>query len=79
MCRADQDSASSIVYPQVSQQRVSRPLRKLLDQAKDNIDVIDFRSSRHEVRGETRTMSGLCQDSIRTCLFILKDHLERWV
>ena len=62
MCRADQDSASSIVYPQVSQQRVSRPLRKLLDQAKDNIDVIDFRSSRHEVRGETRTMSGLCQN-----------------
>ena len=62
MCRADQDSASSIVYPQVSQQRVSRPLRKLLDQAKDNIDVIDFRSSRHEVRGETRTMSGLYQN-----------------
>ena len=79
MCRADQDSASSIVYPQVSQQRVSRPLRKLLDQAKDNIDVIDFRSSRHEVRAETRTMSGLCQDSVRTCLFILKDHLEWWV
>merc|ERR1719219_2915092 len=50
--RADQDSASSIVYPQVSQQRVSRPLRKLLDQAKDNIDVIDFRSSRHEEQPE---------------------------
>merc|ERR1711936_504154 len=50
--RADQDSASSIVYPQVSQQRVSRPLRKLLDQAKDNIDVIDFRSSRHEDQPE---------------------------
>ena len=47
--RSDQDSAGSIVYPQVSSQRVSRPLRKLLDQAKDNIDVIDFRTSRHEV------------------------------
>ena len=77
--KADQDGSGSIVYPQVSQQRVSRPLRKLLDQAKDNIDVIDFRSSRHEVRTETRTMSGLCQHSVRTCLFILKDHLERWV
>merc|ERR1712228_940252 len=43
--KADQDSSGSIVYPQVSQQRVSRPLRKLLDQAKDNIDVIDFRNS----------------------------------
>merc|ERR1719356_571984 len=50
--RSDQDSASSIVYPQVSQQRLSRPLRKLLDQAKDNIDVIDFRTSRHEEQQE---------------------------
>ena len=47
--KADQDGSGSIVYPQVSQQRVSRPLRKLLDQAKDNIDVIDFRNSRYEV------------------------------
>jgi len=50
--RADHDGASSIVYPQVSQQRLSRPLRKLLDQAKDNIDVIDFRTSRHEEQPE---------------------------
>jgi len=50
--RSDQDSSSSIVYPQVSNQRVSRPLRKLLDQAKDNIDVIDFRSSKHDEQPE---------------------------
>jgi len=42
--RDDQDPASSIVYPQVVQQRIRRPLQKLLDQAKENIDVIDFRN-----------------------------------
>jgi len=50
--RSDQDSSSSIVYPQVSNQRVSRPLRRLLDQAKDNIDVIDFRSSKQHEQPE---------------------------
>jgi len=40
----DQDPASSIVYPQVVQQRIRRPLQKILDQAKENIDVIDFRN-----------------------------------
>jgi len=38
--RHDQDPASSIVYSQ----RVRRPLQKLVDQAKENIDVIDFRN-----------------------------------
>jgi len=42
--RRDQDPASSILYPQVLQQRVRRPLQKILDQAKENIDVIDFRN-----------------------------------
>ena len=42
--RGDQDPASSIVYPQIIQQRVRRPLQKILDQAKENIDVIDFRN-----------------------------------
>ena len=42
--RDDQDPASSIVYPQVIQQRIRRPLQKILDQAKENIDVIDFRN-----------------------------------
>jgi len=40
----DQDSASSIIYPQVTHQRIRRPIQKILDQAKDNIDVIDFRN-----------------------------------
>jgi len=39
----DQDSSSSIVYPQVTSQRLQPSLRRLLDQAKENIDVIDFR------------------------------------
>ena len=47
--RDDQDSASSIVYPQVVQQRVRRPLQKILDQAKDSIDVIDFRNPEKRV------------------------------
>jgi len=46
--RSDQDSSSSIVYPQVSTQSVQKPLRILLDQAKENIDVIDFRKPRRD-------------------------------
>lgn len=42
--RDDQDSSSSIVYPLVSHQRIKRPLQRLLDHAKANIDVIDFRN-----------------------------------
>ena len=45
----DQDPASSIVYPQVIQQRIRRPLQKILDQAKENIDVIDFRNPEKRV------------------------------
>ena len=59
--RSDQDSAGSIVYPQVSSQRVSRPLRKLLDQAKDNIDVIDFRSSKHDVSCPLPSLASFCK------------------
>ena len=44
--RADHDASSSIVYPQ----RIRRPLQKLVDQAKENIDVIDFRNPRQKVR-----------------------------
>ena len=44
--RHDQDPASSIVYSQ----RVRRPLQKLVDQAKENIDVIDFRNPHAKVR-----------------------------
>ena len=40
----DQDPAPSIVYPQLT-----RPLRKLLERAKQSIDVIDFRSSQAQV------------------------------
>ena len=40
----DQDQAPSIVYPQLT-----RPLRKLLERAKQSIDVIDFRSSQPQV------------------------------
>ena len=43
--RADHDASSSIVYPQ----RLIRPLQKLVDQAKENIDVIDFRNPRQKV------------------------------
>jgi len=42
----DQDSSPSIVYPQVSEQSVELPLKKLLEKAKDSIDVIDFRTPR---------------------------------
>ena len=39
----DQEPAPSIVYPkQVSAQAIAQPLRKLLEKAKENIDVIDF-------------------------------------
>ena len=48
--REDQHPASSIIYPQVVQQRIRRPLQKLLDQAKENIDVIDFRHPEQKVR-----------------------------
>jgi len=41
--RDDQDSSPSIVYPQVSQQSITTPLRRLLQKAKENIEVIDFR------------------------------------
>ena len=44
--RADHDASSSIVYPQ----RIRRPLQKLVDQAKENIDVIDLRNPRQKVR-----------------------------
>jgi len=44
----DQLSSSSIIYPQVSSQNIQQPLRILLDQAKENIDVIDFRKNRRE-------------------------------
>ena len=47
--RDDQDPASSIVYPQVTQKRIRRPLQKLLDQVKENIDVIDFRNPDKQV------------------------------
>merc|ERR1711872_1114367 len=40
--RDDQEVASSVVYPQ----RIRRPLQRLVDQAKENIDVIGFRSPR---------------------------------
>lgn len=40
--RQDQDPAPSIVYPQVSAQSITQPLRKLLEKAKESIDVIDF-------------------------------------
>merc|ERR1711981_1479762 len=40
--RDDQEPASSVVYPQ----RIRRPLQRLVDQAKENIDVIDFRNPR---------------------------------
>lgn len=46
--RSDQLSSSSIIYPQVSSQNLQKPLRILLDQAKENIDVIDFRKNRRE-------------------------------
>jgi len=42
--RSDQDSSSSIIFPQ----SVQKPLRILLDQAKENIDVIDFRKPRRD-------------------------------
>jgi hypothetical protein len=42
--RADQEASSSIVYPQ----RIRRPLQKLVDRAKENIDVIDFRNPRQK-------------------------------
>ena len=51
----DQDPASSIVYPQVIQQRIRRPLQKILDQAKENIDIIDFRNPDIQVRHEQDT------------------------
>jgi len=44
--RSDQLSSSSIIYPQVTSQNIQKPLRILLDQAKENIDVIDFRKNR---------------------------------
>ena len=47
--RADQDPPPSIVYPQLSSQSLTRPLRKLLERAKQSIDVIDFRSSQAQV------------------------------
>jgi len=50
--RSDQDSSSSIIYPQVSAQSVQKPLRILLDQAKENIDVIDFRKPRRDQRDQ---------------------------
>ena len=62
--RQDQDQAPSIVYPQLT-----RPLRKLLERAKQSIDVIDFRSSQPQVsqsycpeekRGEERRFPLLC-------------------
>jgi len=40
----DQQSAGSYIHSQISQQEVSQPLQALLDQAKANIDVIDFRN-----------------------------------
>jgi len=46
--RDDQDGSSSIVYPLVSHQRIKRPLQRLLDHAKANIDVIDFRNPQKE-------------------------------
>ena len=47
--REDQDPAPSIVYPELSPQSLTRPLRKLLERAKQSIDVIDFRSSQAQV------------------------------
>ena len=38
---------SSEVSLFLSPQRVHKPIRRLLDQAKENIDVIDFRKPRH--------------------------------
>jgi len=49
--RDDQDSAPSIVYPQVSQQSITQPLRRLLQKAKENIEVIDFRKPAYKPRG----------------------------
>jgi len=49
--RDDQDSSPSIVYPQVSQQSITQPLRRLLQKAKENIEVIDFRKPAVKPRG----------------------------
>jgi len=46
--RQDQEPSASVVYPQ----RIRRPLQKLVDQAKENIDVIDFRNP-HSKHSET--------------------------
>lgn len=43
----DHHGAGSIIYPQLSHQHLNKPLQKLLDQAKENIDVIDFREPQH--------------------------------
>jgi len=52
--RDDQDGSSSIVYPLVSHQRIKRPLQRLLDHAKANIDVIDFRNPQKEYFSEEK-------------------------
>jgi len=50
--RSDQDSSPSIIYPRISSQSGQKPLRVLLDQAKENIDVIDFRTPRPRQRNQ---------------------------
>ena len=67
----DQDPASSIVYPQVIQQRIRRPLQKILDQAKENIDVIDFRNPKKQVSVISRHVEDTVQCSI-SCKFTVK-------
>lgn len=46
----DQEPAPSIIFPQT----VQKPIRRLLDQAKANIDVIDFRKPHRDHRGEEK-------------------------
>ena len=67
----DQDPASSIVYPQIIQQRIRRPLQKILDQAKENIDVIDFRNPKKQVSVIRRHVEDTAQCSI-SCKFTAK-------
>ena len=66
----DQDPASSIIYPQVVQQRIRRPLQKILDQAKENIDVIDFRNPDKHVSHAKDTVN------VQSCKFTVEISIQ---
>jgi len=65
----DHHGAGSIVYPQISHKQQFKPLQRLLDQAKENFDVIDFRdlqqkqdkalfNTKHNVSSSTSSLPG---------------------